>query len=342
MGKVLSTAEAAQRDRLQKRATIDARDHVTGSADNVEPGPAHLFFKADATVDLKQSACLLPSDLRQQAKAWGSGSVVRKFVEPSLWRRLRDSQMKQATPWSVAVVWLALFVRLHGSALVGACVSTASHALALIVLTLLVFHLPTENSQLNILGTFSNSSHEQTGEVILDSILASDSNSENATLTFPDLEEVLGQELSSKAPGDVLQSLNGPLNGSLNEVSRGEQGESMRLPAIGAPSYAVTKGSFSAWTEPRDPEPGKKYAIVIQVRLPANVKKYRASDLSGVVLGTDSYKQIIRFRSSDEFPINNGGVEVRVIVPGAAQLVRDTIRIQSRVLQEKQTLQIVF
>jgi len=136
--------------------------------------------------------------------------------------------------------------------------------------------------------------------------------------------------------------LNGPLNGSLNEVSRGEQGESMRLPAIGAPSYAVTKGSFSAWTEPRDPEPGKKYAIVIQVRLPANVKKYRASDLSGVVLGTDSYKQIIRFRSSDEFPINNGGVEVRVIVPGAAQLVRDTIRIQSRVLQEKQTLQIVF
>ena len=114
------------------------------------------------------------------------------------------------------------------------------------------------------------------------------------------------------------------------------------LPAINVPSFAVSKGSFSAWTEPRDPDPGQQYVIVIQVRLPKTLREYRASDLTGMVIGTDLYKQVIKFKSTEKFPVNEGAVEVRVSVPGAAKLVRDTIRIESRLLREKQILKIEF
>lgn len=108
------------------------------------------------------------------------------------------------------------------------------------------------------------------------------------------------------------------------------------------PSYAVSKGSFSAWTEPRDPVSGRQYTIVIQVRLPANIKKYRASDLTGTVTGSDLYKQVIKFKRTDDIPIKDGAALVKIPVPGAAKLVRDTISIESSLLGEKQSIQIEF
>ena len=61
----------------------------------------------------------------------------------------------------------------------------------------------------------------------------------------------------------------------------------------GAPSYAVRKGSFAAWTVPKDPRPLRPYKIIIQVTLPKEVKKYTKDDLSGLVTGTDGYAQSI-------------------------------------------------
>ena len=54
----------------------------------------------------------------------------------------------------------------------------------------------------------------------------------------------------------------------------------LKVPASG---LAVTKGSFTAFTIPAQPKPRESYKIVIEVRLPENVRKYRVSDLSGEV-----------------------------------------------------------
>ena len=69
---------------------------------------------------------------------------------------------------------------------------------------------------------------------------------------------------------------------------------------------------------------------------------YRGSDLSGMVTGTDGYKQAIKFNRGQAFDVQDGSVQVRIRVPGAAQLVRDSIRIESKLLREKQMIEIEF
>ncbi|MDG1896115.1 MAG: hypothetical protein P8J37_14525 [Fuerstiella sp.] len=132
-----------------------------------------------------------------------------------------------------------------------------------------------------------------------------------------------------------------------------------KLPESG---LAVTKGSFTAWTEPEVPEVGRPYLIIIEVRLPKTVKGYRINDLSGTIRGTDGYGQSIPFdanqKSSSFYTDENGkhriqtgseSIKVRankiqlgIQVPGARKLVRDTIQIRSRRLREKQQLELVF
>ena len=124
---------------------------------------------------------------------------------------------------------------------------------------------------------------------------------------------------------------------------------------------AVTKGSFTAWTVPENPDPDQNYMIVVQVKLPERIRQLKAADLSGIVVGTDDYEQRIPFdrrapgmtfttrrkkavilKLSDFLPINKGKAQLMVWVPGAARLVRDRITIRSRILKEEQTLEIVF
>ena len=66
----------------------------------------------------------------------------------------------------------------------------------------------------------------------------------------------------------------------------------------GAPSYAVRKGSFAAWTVPKDPRPLRPYKIIIQVTLPKDIKVYSKDDLRGYVSGTDGYGQKIPQREA--------------------------------------------
>ncbi len=140
----------------------------------------------------------------------------------------------------------------------------------------------------------------------------------------------------------------------------GDYGESpfFRIPETG---LAVTKGSFTAWTDPARPDPGQFYQIIIEMRLPDKIKHYRISDLSGVVIGSDRYRQVLPFdRNSPSAARVTGGSEYKTVrrnmtvnvtgaklqlairVPGGERLVKDRIRIKSRRLREEQELVLVF
>jgi hypothetical protein len=133
----------------------------------------------------------------------------------------------------------------------------------------------------------------------------------------------------------------------------------LKVPKSG---LAVTKGSFTAFTIPASPKPGQQYAIVIEVRLPEDVRRFRVSDLSGEVRGSDKYsqkipydgrydkasgyptkdKKIIPLNASSILDVVDNKVQIVVKVPGAARLVKDTITIRSRKLKEEQELTLIF
>ena len=154
---------------------------------------------------------------------------------------------------------------------------------------------------------------------------------------------------------DALASVTGS-----QDQDSGAVGQSVffRIPKSG---LAVTKGSFTAWTEPANPGPGELYQIIIEIRLPGKMKRYRVSDLSGQVIGTDRYRQKIPYdsRAASATRVTAGGkpvtvnsrtvvdvtgdkVQLVIKVPGARRLVKDTIRIRSRRLREEHDLVLVF
>ena len=150
-----------------------------------------------------------------------------------------------------------------------------------------------------------------------------------------------------------------------NESSSDEQqsvanaGNLLKVPESG---LAVTKGSFTAFTIPAAPQPLQRYSIVIEIRLPDDVKRYRVADLAGDVRGTDNYKQnlpydsdlpyasgfptaggkVIQLKRSSVLDVENNRVQIVVQVPGARRLVKDVITIKSRMLREEQELELVF
>lgn len=104
----------------------------------------------------------------------------------------------------------------------------------------------------------------------------------------------------------------------------------------------ASKGSFSATTVPADPAPGQNYFVRIRIKLPKGLKQLPRSDISGVIIGSDKYRQQFPKSKKGNLPILKGEAVLEVAVPGAAKLVEDTIRIRSKVLDEEQTLKIVF
>lgn len=126
---------------------------------------------------------------------------------------------------------------------------------------------------------------------------------------------------------------------------------------------AVTKGSFTVWSEPEIPQPGRPYRLIVQVRLPDRIKAYRINDLSGRLIGTDGYEQRIPYdpkaphnlfytdenlqaikitSGSEPVKVRDNKIQMMIIVPPAERLVQDTIQIRSRRLREKQELVLVF
>lgn len=230
------------------------------------------------------------------------------------------------------------------AAVYGFSTSLFIHLALLLSLTVFVIGGRTIAPPTSVNVEFGNPGGDTILDPDLEASLQMDGGREAAPLQIVDLN----QPPAFDAIGvDFGEALDGVVNGMGTGDGRGTGdgtggGTGIGVPAINVPSFAVTKGSFSAWTEPRDPEPRRQYVIVIQVRLPKTIREYRGSDLNGRVTGTDKYIQPIKFKTTDKFPVKDGAVEIRVPVPGADKLVRDTIRIESRLLREKQTLQIEF
>lgn len=116
---------------------------------------------------------------------------------------------------------------------------------------------------------------------------------------------------------------------------------------IKTPKNSVTVGSFSVGTIPERPNPLESYQIVIEVLLPNNVESYRLRDLSGTVTGTDGYTQEIRdtirgVLEDKSLPIQNGKAIHIISVPGGETLIQDVVRVRSELLDEEQTLTILF
>ena len=128
---------------------------------------------------------------------------------------------------------------------------------------------------------------------------------------------------------------------SVGEGTGGGKGDG-NGPQFAMPSKAVTKGSFTVWTVPEDPLPGQNYKIIIQVKLPDRVTRYRRSDLTGTVIGTDGYRQFIPGVKRGWLPVRENLAQMDIFVPAAASLVRDKIMVRSKILKEEQNLEIVF
>ena len=178
----------------------------------------------------------------------------------------------------------------------------------------------------------------------------------------PSSLEQLAKELQQSDSGWLQSSLDNVWQGlsdSAGDEAAGGGGVLLKMPEAG---LAVTKGSFTAFTLPANPQPRQAYSIVIEIRLPDGDKVYRVTDLSGKVVGSDGYTQKIPYDSrapgASGYPVEKGGikrlesrtvldvvrnrVQIIIKVPGGAQLVRDVISVRSRKLREEQELELVF
>jgi hypothetical protein len=112
------------------------------------------------------------------------------------------------------------------------------------------------------------------------------------------------------------------------------------------PQGAIVQGSFTVWADPPNPSQGQRYNIHMRVKLPSNVGQYSRADLSGTLFGTDGYFQTINgmfgFIQPFYFDPSAGFAELVMPIPGAKQGVHDSLKVSSAVLQESQTINIVF
>lgn len=226
---------------------------------------------------------------------------------------------------------------IHSSAMAGVMASFLVHSGLLGVLAILVISSPALRRSLDIFGEMGDA--EVAEEMELDAVTPIEAGQDAAPIQFTDVSQIMDVEKAFDPSDSIMGLAGGAGKGNGNGSS---DGDAVAVPAVKIPGYAVTKGSFSAWTDPRDPVPGVSYEIVIQFRLPPNIKSYRGSDLTGMVTGTDGYKQVIRFRRDEAFNVVDGSVQIRIRVPGADRLVKDAIRVESKLLHEKQLIEIEF
>ena len=221
--------------------------------------------------------------------------------------------------------------------MIGVAVSLLVHTLVLLILAFLLVSQVSREEISTIFGMQGNSD-ELTADLILDSELPGDQG-ESAPLETTDVSQKLD---ALGVQSDFAESMHVGLGGKGTGDGDSGDGSGLGVGALKVPGHAQTKGSFSTWSDPRDPKPGQDYDIVIQVKLPGNVTKFRGSDISGNVIGTDGYRQTIRFKPNEILPIEGGIIRIRIPVPGAGRLVRDTIRVESKLLKERQTFEIEF
>lgn len=204
--------------------------------------------------------------------------------------------------------------------------------------------------------------------------------SDEIVLDDDPLTETLPMEISPLSSVEVKEDTAVSIAKSISEASlesarvldmvagsRAEDGSSGLSVWMPKGANAVTRGSFTAWTDPVNPDAGQAYSIIIEVKLPASYKIYRLSDLSGRVVGTDRYSQNLpwdrntarvhkgcgwpyvmknereqRVSRSDRIRVRENKIQTRIKVPGADRKVRDLITIRSEKLKEEQELELLF
>jgi hypothetical protein len=220
----------------------------------------------------------------------------------------------------------------------GMTISLAVHAVLLLILALIVIGQNSRDDSM-VFGVFGKPADETVLDLPLDSKLDPATGQDAAPLEFIATTEVSDAAAMLATSDRIL----GAIDGDKEDVGEGGTGAALgALSNIRVPESAITKGSFTVWTEPEDPKPRQRYFIVIQVKLPASVKQYRLRDLSGDVRGTDRFYKQIRYSGTERKGVKDGVVQIQVAIPGGEQLVKDTIRIKSELLKEEQTIEIVF
>lgn len=231
--------------------------------------------------------------------------------------------------------------------------SMVLHLVVLIIFSLIIWHTQGGSTHSTELGIA-----EATGEELLNpQSFEISAGSEGVEDSVPEIEPLpiaLPKPLEPTIDS-VPVELPGIADGA-GEDSKDQAGSgSDRKFELPRGAGVVRRGSFAAWTMPPDPRVGQDYVIVVEINLPAGVKNYDRDDLSGKLIGSDGY--MIKIPDGREFngqgwgrpyrrPRFHVGDDVARIVffvRGARErLVRDTIRIRSRLLQESQQLEIIF
>lgn len=280
-------------------------------------------------------------------------SVMARVDEANSSGRWTFRHMRSLLVSSIALSWM----------------SSATFHLIILGLLILAYHLsgialqqPAENEQISTMGALGDEN------VVDDLPMFEFGGGASAELEIPagggdDVALQISEQLKKISGG--MNGIAGKeiWNGLLGTDTAGAGGDGtgvlLKVPKFG---LAVTKGSFTAFTIPANPKPRQSYTIVIEIRVANDVKKFRVSDLTGQVRGSDGYVQKLPFDSrtpsasgypsendtiktldnSTVLDVVNNRVQLVIKVPGAAQLVKDEIRIHSKKLREAQVLKLVF
>lgn len=224
----------------------------------------------------------------------------------------------------------------------GILVSLVVHVLLLLGMSLWIVHQTGSDFGMIINSAFVTDDVDMIADVQLQEAL-DDPGEEAAPLHFV---PVLDQ-LNNAADFTPSDRITGMLEGDGNETDTGAGGRLPEVAGINVPTYAITKGSFSVWTEPKDPRPNRPYHIMIQIRVPTDLAEKAkvfsfSRDITANVKGTDGYTLKTNFKGTPPIPIEEGYATTFIVIPGAQQLVRDHIKVTSKMLKETQEFDIEF
>ncbi|QDT39585.1 hypothetical protein [Stratiformator vulcanicus] len=271
------------------------------------------------------------------APNWVSGSRSAIATEADADQRTIDQRVFD---WLVSVTPKALLI------------SLLLHCAALMIAGLVFISDPFENGLTTVAG-FNREESESLDQLIDTSFEQLSGGMEVEQTTVPEFEPVrMEMELNealAKAD-EALEVKTDSIGQGLGETAGNAAGlgksEREELGLAKPGGNAITKGNFTAWTDPEDPKPLEPYVIFIEIKLPEKLrkkmKKYPKADLSGFVIGTDTYQQPVPGPGMPALPIKGNIVQLSVIVPGSYELVQDTIVIRSKMLKEQQILKLTF
>ena len=183
----------------------------------------------------------------------------------------------------LTLVWLV------SNASCGYGVSLIVHTILLAAMSAIVYHSMDDNQSISMIITDTDAMPIEFTE-IMDLTVEPAGGSQNQ---LPQLTKIPVTSAEAEISSSLLDST-ASIAGNNGEGGATDEGFGFMFSMLEG-GKVVSKGSFSAWTVPEDPEPRKDYMIVIRIRLPEKTKLYRISDLSGKVEGSDYYVQHLPF-----------------------------------------------